>query len=472
MLKDIIDNIGEYNANACVMDYDLKEYHTGRIDPLSARITALEKSQGHDGRELEIKKNYFPPLEEGETPAVGQEPAIIWRHKPRDESDVQVWNLLIFEHELKGDKGDQGDAGEAGRGINLKGVVDHLDDLFKPTLTPTPVLGDVFLIHGVDEAWVYYTNAGGPNWQYRANWHNLGKVAGVKGDRGPRGPTGPKGSSGSISQFLLSWIVDTVTNQALTAAQIEVSSAINAAIETMANQLANLAEDAAEEAVKKAMEDAYESLKGDSGEKGDKGEDGKDGKDGRSFQIVGSYSDLWMFRTAYPLITANVGKAAIIKSNPPKEDDGLWAITESTIGTVQTEYFGEMQGPKGDKGEDADWTIRLYDEHNSPVGDFIEVTPVAEGVANLFVQGKDGIIVEHFQGANVGFTFKSKYPIPAIAEGVTNDKVLSNNGTTLKWVDLGVDADVADAIQLRSPNGTVFEVTVTNDGRLKVKEAL
>lgn len=273
-----------------------------------------------------------------------------------------------------------------------------------------------------------------------------------------------KGDSGGISSFLLQWVVDTATNQAITQVSLEINDVINDAINTMANQLANLAEDAAEAAVKKAIDDAYDSLKGDKGEKGAKGDKGEDGKNGTSFNLVGTYTTLALFLASYPLLQANVGKAALIGDNPKH----LWAITESIIGTIKVEDLGDMQGVKGDKGEDANWSIQLRDESNVAIGSPILVEPVAEGVPNLYIQGTDGVVVDRFQNSNTGFTIKAKHPIPIIASGTTN-KFLSNDGVKLVWKDKAVEPPKSK-ILIKSPNNDVWALTITNEGIIKVNK--
>ena len=466
MLRDIIDDPKDPNTSMCVMDYDLIEYHSGRIVPLDTRLKALEANRGQDGRQIELKKALFPVSED--TPDTDDHRAIIWRLKPRSDADPQDWNLLVFIHELKGEKGDQGEQGEGGKGVNVKGVVDHQNDL--TLLSPAPALYDIYMVRGVDEIWIYFQH----DHQHIANWRNLGKLAGVKGDRGPRGLTGPKGSSGGISQFLLQWAVDTATNQALTAVEFEINDAINDAIETMANQLANLAEDAAEAAVKKAMEEAYDDLKGEKGSKGDKGDKGEDGK---SVQMVGAYQYLTQFRAEYPANEHNVGKAALIGEDGATKI--MWCIiARPPVAGLVTYTYEELGDIRGPKGEDAEWKVSIRDTHFNEKHTMDVVTGLPEGVSGMYIQDSSSIIVTGTTGSEenaeqVGFKMEARYPIPTLVPNdnplpSTVDKFLTNNGTKLEWVDIDVTETPRAYVKLASPNGSVYILSVSNDGRLEV----
>lgn len=486
--KDIIDLIDDFSSYS-VMDYDLLEYHEGRVLPLDARIKALEGATGLNGREIELKKGLYPI--DLETPEEPQYEAVMWRLVAREGEPDEVWKLLIFVSEItgppgasgeKGDKGDKGDTGPAGQGLTIKGTVGSAGALPKVGHTE---FGWCYYVTGTKEVWMYVGET--TETPKLSEFNNLGKITGQKGDKGDtgpagasgaRGPKGDKGDSGGISSFLLNWIVGTATNQAISAVTMELNTSINDAINDMAMQLGNLAEDAAESAVNNAIEDMMDEFKGDKGEKGDKGDKGADGK---SVRMVGKYDSLINFKAFYAATKDNVGIAALIGGDGEKKE--LWAITEKPgLGDVLTTYgytnMGDIRGPEG---PGAEWQISLRDKDFVQKGGMLDiVSDLPSGVAGMYVQDSDSVIVEGIKGSSVnaeqvGMKFSMRYPIPTlVAPGkplpATAGKILTNDGYKLKWVDQEVIDEIKEEVLLRSPSGKVFSLSVQDDGRLKVEE--
>ena len=520
MVRDIIDEIGLIKGNACVMDVDLRDYHTGRIGPLADRISALESAGVKDGHEVELKNNYFPPLEEGGTLTPEHKPAIIWRYKPKTEAEVQAWNLLTYLEELKGEKGetgdtgtkgdqglkgdkgdtgeigpvglkgdkgdkgdigltghdgikgDKGDAGEEGpkgadgKSISIKGHVTWNNDLTK---LHGVVLGDYFLVTKSGHLWTW---SGEGDTQHIANWTDCGLVQGPIGPRGSRGPRGPEGSVG-IGSLVMDVLLSNATSAATSAAVSTATTVAMSTAEDLATQALAKIEDEVEDTVKEAITDALteEAYKGEKGDKGDKGDDGEKGKDGTAFSIVGTYSSLALLKAAIPAIEANVGKAGILKRNPPDPShiskDGLYAVVPDPLMGFSLNYFGEIQGPKGDAGKDSTWVVQLRDK-DTAIGSPITIEPTTEGVPNCYIQGMNGVAVSNFQGSGTGFTIAMETPIPK-ATAATKGKVLGSNGTDVVWVDGATEVPLI--IPIRSPSGKVFNITVTDEGRLDVGAA-
>lgn len=476
MYRDIIDDINNISSS-CVMDFHLKEYHDGRINPLAVRIKALEDAggggAGKNGRELELKKGLFP--DDPSTPDIPDNYAVMWRLKAREGEVEDPWKLLILFTEIKGDKGDTGEAGaqgpkgDPGKGLVIKGFVTNVSDLYSLTGV---LLGDAYLVTATSE--VYIANKDNPSTS--SDWENLGAVHGIKGDKGDkgdtgaRGATGPKGADGSVSSILISWIVDTATNQAINQVTLTINDAVNDAITTLTNQLASLAEDAAETAVGKAIDEMMDQFKGDKGEKGDKGDKGSDGKDGAACTIKGH------FDTELELTTMGVqgaGNAYLVGT-----ENILFMWIPNVVSGVDVgswKNVGNIKGPKGDKGDDGNMSIQLLDKRDTLVGSPIKVIPTEGDTPNLFIKGSGDIILETPLAGVTGFNIKTRYPIPTLvptgnAATTTADKFLTNNGTNLEWVDISMEEVPKPKVLLQSPNGTVFAITVTDDGRLEVNK--
>lgn len=438
-------------------------------------LTLPDSITSKDGYSVELKVADWP--EDPQMPASDKEKSILWRHMPKTPEEVQEWKLLIYEKDLKGTKGDPGAPGAVGQGLAIHGTVNHRNDLtLRATYTnlgiTTPVIGTMMFVNGVNESWIYKgpvdhkPGAGEEGWQFITNWTNIGKLAGIKGDRGPRGYKGDKGDSGGIGAFLTQWIINAATSAAVSAATSAAVTEATQIANDIAMKLEDEMEDAAKTAVKETFDELKDELKGDKGEKGDKGDDGdkgEDGKDGKSCEIVGAYATKIEFQLAYPLTEENVGKAALIgnKEDGPRE---LWGIVKGILG-LKYEDFGDIRGPKG---EDADWTIRLRDKFNVQIGGDIQVAPVAQGVPNLFIQGKDGVEVEHYQGSSAGFAIKLEKQLPPV-NGDVKDFYLSNDGTDILWKDIGDHNAPKDKLLLKSPAGHIFGITVDDLGRLSVE---
>ncbi|MGL5377694.1 MAG: hypothetical protein ACRDAT_05345, partial [Cetobacterium sp.] len=268
---------------------------------------------GKDGRNVVMRVGIFP---EG-VPDLPENYAILWRVEPRPGEIEMPWQILARMKDLIGDQGPEGPIGpegptgadgKPGTSVKFKGVINNPSELTK---LPDADLGDGYMDKMTGNLWVLTKQP----FTDMKSWYNAGKIGGekgAKGDRGPIGPRGadgPKGDSGGISAFLMQWIVDTATNQAISYVMMDVNSMINDAINDMANQLMTMAEDAAKDAVEKAINDMMDEFKG---EKGDKGDDGEKGKDGTSFKLVGRFETVAGFQAAFPAIEANAGSAAMI----------------------------------------------------------------------------------------------------------------------------------------------------------------
>lgn len=474
--KDIIIGLVEDRA-ACVMDYDLLEYHTGRIIPLADRIAALEGSRGMDGREIQLINNFFPVIigadgNPSTTQVEGQEPAIIWRLHPRNESDPQDWNLLVFLSELTGpegpagDQGPEGPAGHDGSGVMIRGTVPTSGAL---TGLSGVEVGHCYVALDTHHVWICKTLPSSS----MSSWEDMGTMTGVKGDRGDRGPQGPqgsrgpKGSSGGISSFLLSWVVSTATNAAITGVMLEVNDMVNDAINDAIMELTNTMQDVAQSAIDKTIEEMMDEFKGEKGEKGDKGDDGKDGKSGAACVIKG-HKD-----TEFELfpITGKAGDAWLVG-----EENNLYVWVPNVVAEVDIgkwENVGKVVGPKGNDGLDAQWRIQLLDDKDGLVDTIIQIKPTEDDAPNMYVKGGDGILVKKSLGVVSGFSINTKYPIPKLIPTTsslpsTADKFLTNNGEKLEWVDIAIDDEPKESIKLKSPDNKIWNITVSNDGRLNV----
>lgn len=474
MYRDIIDDIGNVRS-ACVMDYNLLEYHNGRVIPLQDRIKALEDAgaavAGKDGRDLELRKGLFP--DDPSTQDLPENYAIMWRLKARTGEVEQPWTLLIYLAEIKGEQGDEGPQGEvgptgpAGKGIAISGFVGSTSEL--TSLTGVSV-GDIYMNRVTQELFILQALPSSAS----GNWSSLGNIAGIAGPVGPqgpqgvRGPKGPKGADGSVSSILISWIVDTATNQAINSVTLGINDAINDAINTLTNQLMGIAEDAASSALSKALDDMVDTFKGDKGEKGDKGDKGKDGKDGQAFVIEETFDGS---------LPPHLPDASLKGKGYIRSKDGHLFVCVDSLGTGIWVWkdMGLIRGPQGERGQDANWSIQLRDEDNVAIGDAMEIPTEDSGVPNMYIRGYDGIVVEKFQGTNTGFSIKSKLPIPQPVPNntvlpTTVGKVLSNDGIRLKWIDPDTFKETVTAIRMQSENGYLFDLTVTDDGRLEVQE--
>lgn len=447
MTKDIIDmDFG--NRFAAVMHTDLKEYHEGRITPMADRITALEAVQGMDGREVEFMDNYYPKLEEGAVPEEGQLPAIIWRLKPRDADDMQIWRLLVYLSEITGAdgaeglKGDKGDKGDAGRGLDISGVVSTSSELVHVL---GAIIGSLYVATDTKELWLCKSLPS----NVMSAWEHLGASVGIKGDKGDTGATGArgakgdKGDNGGISSFLLNWIVGTATNQAISTVTMQLNTSINDAINDMAMQLGNLAEDAAESAVSKTIEDMYDELKGEKGEKG------ADGKDGAACTIVGhvlTINDL-------PVI-GNAGDGYLVGV---ENSLYIW-IAPSWV------FVGEIKGDKGDKGDtgdagkDAEFPPLIADKFLSNNG--LEVEWVDIGLPNSANkdEANDFTNLDQTIGGYsiVNAVYSPRIPsVAATRAGMMHVKIpASDTDTTVKvWVSVATTGGAYEWVALETGTG-------------------
>jgi len=393
----------------CVMDYDLVTFRHNRVDPLEVRIAALEQIKGMDGRELELRKGLFP--DSPDTPDDDDHRAVMWRLVAREGEPANPWNLLVFLREIRGadgdvgpqgPTGDPGPKGDTGQGVQIRNKVATAEDLLSLT---SAMINGIYLALDTGNLWMFIgpTTAATGSWD---NWKDLGPLAaqpGPKGDPGPRGiigPRGPRGERGSdgssISSFLVQWMVNAATSAAISGVMVEVNSAINDAINLMANQLATLAENAAEAAVNKAIDEMMDQFKGDKGEKGDKGDKGDSGKDGKSVRMVGQYDTLTTFMNRWPATLENVGVAALIGAEDAPARD-LWAITSSgPEGSTPPPHYtyeklGNIQGPKGDPGQDAVWDVSVRDTHFVEKHKIEVVSDLPPGVAGMYIQDTDSV---------------------------------------------------------------------------------
>ena len=434
---------------------------------------------GKDGRDVELKVGVFP---EG-APDLPENYAVQWRFVARVGETENIWMPLVWYKDLKGQDGEEGSvgpagpegpAGPAGSSIAFKGSVVHSKEL---THLANADVGDGYLETSTGFLWILTA----PQWGEISNWHNMGKISGPKGDRGAVGPRGAKGDKGStgaageISMFVIQWMVNAATSAAISGAMTEVSSMINDAINDAINQMMSEMENMVTDAVEKAVEDAMKDAKGD---KGDKGDDGEKGDDGKSVRMVGKYDLLSTFMTKYPATPDNVGVAALIGKDG--EEKKLWAITETPgIGGLPAHYtYEEMGDIRGPKGEDATWHVSIRDTDFVETKNITVESDLPSGVAGMYIQETDSIVVEGLAGSQadakqVGFRMSMKYPIPKLvkddsAHGVpTKGKVLGNDGEKLTWVDGGTGGGNAEEeILLKGSDGKIWSLNIDDTGRL------
>ncbi|MGL5012777.1 MAG: hypothetical protein ACRC6V_00590, partial [Bacteroidales bacterium] len=482
-------------------------------------ILDLQKTHGKDGkdgRSVELRVGIFP---DG-APDLPENYAVQWKWRDHNDYPVDVWKPLVWYKDLQGKDGSEGPAGPIGpegpsgpmgTSVKFKGTVADVSHLLDLTNVE---IGDGYLVtsHGT----LFVLRAQPP--AFLGSWADMGKILGPQGPRGPTGPRGKDGSkgdtgaAGSISMFIIQWMVNAATSAAISGAMTEVSSMINDAINDAINQMMSEMENLVTDAVEKAVEDAMKDAKG---EKGDKGDDGEKGDDGKSIRMVGKYELLSSFMTKYPATKDNVGTGALIGKDGEKKE--LWAITETPgIGGLPAHYtyedMGDIQGPKGDA---ATWEVSVRDK------DFVETKSITvesdlpNGVAGMYIQDTDSIVVEGLSGSQVnakqvGFRMAMKYPIPKLVKegdhGVpTKGKVLGNDGEKLAWVeggtgggnaedeillkgadnriwalniddegrlhqDLSVNNTDKEVLQLKSPNGQKWGITINNAGKLNISE--
>ncbi|MGL5307652.1 MAG: hypothetical protein ACRC9Y_16200 [Aeromonas veronii] len=450
-----------------------------KILEIDKAISDLESSgvkPGKDGHDVEISAGFFPATDPN------KQPALLWRLRAKAGETPMDWNLLIYKKEIEGPVGKDGPEGPQGptgpEGPEGTGIKFHASVKYEADLIKTPsVVGDGVLVTGNGNLWVLtelpYTT--------KANWKNLGHIQGPKGPtgaRGPRGPTGPEGPSGSggIGMFLLQWIVDSATAGAISAVTSIASSEIASAMDTLFNQMASVAETTAENVVQEALDKAWDELKGDKGEKGDKGDKGDDGK---SVQLVGKFKTVAAFQAKYPLFEANVGKAGLCGDDPTKPKE-LWAILQDSSGTFPYPptyvNLGDIRGPQG---EAARWEVSLRDTGFVEKTKIVVDSDVDPSVASMYIRDTDSIVVEGLNGSEVaanqvGFKIHMRYPISRPAKKddpsgkpSTVGKVLSNDGEKLIWIDPPAGGKPSkDKILIKAPDGTVWAITVDNNGRL------
>lgn len=463
-----------------VMSPTRQTFLNQKIIDIDTAIKELETSgvlPGKDGHEVEMTVQYFPSDTDPD-----KRLAVVWRLKARPGETQLDWRPIIFKDELIGEEGKTGPEGPQGPvgpiGPEGTGIKFHASVRYEADLVKTPsAVGDGVLVTGNGNLWVLtalpYTT--------RANWKNLGHIQGPKGPTGPRGPrgsTGPSGPSGGggIGQFLLQWIVDSATSAAISAAVSAAASEISSMMDTLINQMANIAETTAENVVQEALDKAWDELKGDKGEKGDKGDDGKDGK---SVQLVGKFKTKEQFYAKYPLFSDNVGKAGLCGDDPTKPKE-LWAILQdsSSAGPYPPHYvnLGDIRGPKG---EDARWEVSVRDTAFVEKTKIVVDSNVDPSVASMYIRETDSIVIEALGGSEidpkqVGFKINMRYPISRPAKKddphgkpSTVGKVLSNDGEKLIWIDPPAGGKPAkDEILIKAPDGTVWGITVDNNGRL------
>ncbi|MGL5565273.1 MAG: hypothetical protein ACRDC4_06025, partial [Plesiomonas sp.] len=266
------------------------------------------------------------------------------------------------------------------------------------------------------------------------------------------------------------------TSAAISAVTSTVTSEIAAAMDSLIGQMASIAETTAENVVQEALDKAWDELKGDKGEKGDKGDDGKDGK---SVQLVGKFKTKEQFFAKYPLFADNVGKAGLCGDDPTKPKE-LWAILQDSSGTFPypPNYvnLGDIRGPKG---EDARWEVSIRDTAFTEKTKIVVDSNVDPSVASMYIRDTDSIVVEGLSGSEVapnqvGYKISMRYPISRPAKKddphgkpSTVGKVLSNDGEKLIWIDPPAgQKPTKDQILIKAPDGTVWAITVDNNGRL------
>ncbi|MGL5565624.1 MAG: hypothetical protein ACRDC4_07805, partial [Plesiomonas sp.] len=203
------------------------------------------------------------------------------------------------------------------------------------------------------------------------------------------------------------------------------------------------------------------------------------GKDGTSFKLVGRFDTVADFQTQFPPGEDTVGFAAMIGPENSTELE-MWAVTQSTSlpgipPVYRVQKYGKLQGPKG---ADATWTISIRDKDFTPKSDMFEVdSDLPDDVAGLYIQDTDSILVEGVKGSQanakqVGIKMSMKYPIPKLVKegdpGVpTAGKVLGNDGEKLKWVEGGTGGGVAeDEILLKGADDRIWSLNIDDDGNL------
>ena len=436
---------------------------------------------GKDGRGVEMKLGVWP-IGAPDTP---ENQALQWRWQARSGEGEFEWLRLAKLEDLKGEDGAEGPAGPTGPegprgptgvGIEIKGSVVHAQELCR--LSGVKV-GDGYIESSTGFLWRCNN---GYVWDDLIHWDNLGKIVGPtgargpKGDRGPQGPKGAKGADGGgVSEFVVQWIVNSATSAAISGVMNEVSSMVNDAINDAINQLMSEMENMVTDAVEKAVSDALEDIKGEKGDKGDKGDQGDPGK---TFELKGRYDTLGEFVASFPPSKDTMGFAAMIGPDDGSELN-LWAVVETTTfpglpATYQTKNFGKLKGPKG---EDATWEVSIRDK------DFVETKSITvesdlpSGVAGMYIQETDSIVVEGLSGSQadpkqVGFRMAMRYPIPKLVKdgdpGVpTKGKVLGNDGEKLAWVDGGSGSGASEEeILLKGADARIWSIRISDDGRL------
>lgn len=445
-----------------------------------------------EGREIELK-----------VLDIGNVNGIYWRYVADQYHPAPSdWTLLVALETIRGLKGDKG---ERGGSVHIVDTLPSTSNLPRPPKNPD----DAYII-GLD-LYVWMPS-------YR-DWKNVGQIKGDRGERGTQGiqgiqgiqgKVGPKGESGGISSFLLSWVVSTVTNQAISTIRFEVGTMINDAINDAINQLMSQMENMVTDAVESAISDAMKKItNGRTPEISSRKFNGQDaicwryqmdkdhilpdswkvlvykddikGKDGTSIRMVNRFDLLTQFITAYPAKEENVGIGAFIGDENATTTE-LWMIVKSTNGTGITPTYTHakvmtLTGIKGDKGADAKWDISVRDESFVEKFNLEVVSDLPAGVSGLYIRDTNTISVE---GANssdidprqVGFKMHVKLPVPDIREQddisgqpSTKGKVLSNNGRILEWVD-APSSKANIELLVKSPNRYVWSIRVDDDGRI------
>ena len=440
----------------------------------------LPGKDGKDGRSVEIKYGLWP---DDSVPDLPENYYIQWKWRDRG-TEVDTWKPLIAYTSLKGEDGAEGPEGPEGPPgpMGPQGTTVHFKGRVKTALELLDLtnveVGDGYMVDSLGTLWVLTKQPPA----YLGSWADLGKILGPqgpkgdKGARGPKGDRGPKGEDGGgISQFIIQWIIDSATSAAISGAMTEVSSMVNDAINDAINQLMSQMENMVEDAVEKAISDAMDELKGEKGDKGDKGDDGKDGA---SVRMVGHYELLSSFMTQYPAQESNVGVAALIgKEHEEKE---LWAVSAKIpVAGMPPHYLHENLGNiRGPKGEDAKWEVSIRDKAFTETKTISVESNLPSGVAGLYIQETDTITIEGLSGSaadpkQVGFRMSMRHPIPRPVKdddpvlAPTKGLVLGNDGEKLIWVEGGSGGGVADLeVLLRGADGRVWSLNIDDHGNL------
>lgn len=235
----------------------------------------------------------------------------------------------------------RGERGEQGERLVVSGTVVAVEDLPAPESVP---LSTIYLVGASDPYTVYVTilEDSIPHWQDIGNLTGIQGPAGKDGEQGPQGPVGPKGEQGVQGVQGIQGIQGEQGPKGEPGIQGPIGPTGPQGIQGEKGDKGDQG-DVGPQGLQGIQGEAGPT--GPQGPKGDTGANGKDGADGRSFIISGTASSVDDLPTA---AADKVGVAYTVGTEVPYN---IYLCIEESEGVYTWQNQGQLQGPKGDKGD-------------------------------------------------------------------------------------------------------------------------